>query len=72
MLSRAMCPLAEVASSAMDMYSECGAALVALLRTAETRQAMNMRAAEAIVKSAPKPIKILPIREVWSQVEGGL
>ena len=26
--------------------------------------AMNMRAAEAMVSSAPKPMKILPIREV--------
>src|SRR5216683_4498652 len=32
-------------------------------------QAMNMRAAEAIVSSAPKLMKIFPIREVWSQVE---
>ena len=31
--------------------------------------AMNMRAAEAIVSNAPKPMKIFPIREVWSQVE---
>src|ERR1019366_1836614 len=31
--------------------------------------AMNMRAAEAMVSSAPKPMKIFPIREVWSQVE---
>jgi hypothetical protein len=31
--------------------------------------AMNMRAAEAMVSSAPKPMKILPIREVWSKVE---
>ena len=30
---------------------------------------MNMRAAEAIVSSAPKPMKIFPIREVWSQAE---
>ena len=30
---------------------------------------MNMRAAEAIVSSAPKPMKIFPISEVWSQVE---
>ena len=30
---------------------------------------MNMRAAEAMVSSAPKPMKIFPIREVWSQVE---
>ena len=30
---------------------------------------MNMRAAEAIVSSAPKPMKILPISEVWSQAE---
>ena len=37
-------------------------------RPAET-YAMNMRAAEAIVSSAPKPMKIFPIREVWSQVE---
>src|ERR1700681_4050415 len=37
--------------------------------TAVTGYAMNMRAAEAIVSSAPKPIKIFPIREVWSQVE---
>ena len=28
-----------------------------------------MRAAEAIVSSAPKPMKIFPIREVWSQIE---
>jgi hypothetical protein len=31
--------------------------------------AMNMRAAEAMVSSAPKPMKIFPISEVWSQVE---
>src|SRR6266852_5041366 len=30
---------------------------------------MNMRAAEATVSSAPKPMKIFPISEVWSQVE---
>src|ERR1019366_2580110 len=30
---------------------------------------MNMRAAEAIVSSAPKPMMIFPIREVWSQIE---
>ena len=30
---------------------------------------MNIRAADAIVSSAPKPMKIFPIREVWSQVE---
>ena len=30
---------------------------------------MNMRAAEAIVSKAPKAMKILPISEVWSQVE---
>ena len=29
---------------------------------------MNMRAAEAIVSSAPKPMKIFPISEVLSQV----
>lgn len=29
---------------------------------------MNMRTAEAIVSSAPKPMKIFPISEVWSQV----
>jgi hypothetical protein len=29
--------------------------------------AMNIRAAEAIVSSAPKPMKIFPISEVWSQ-----
>ena len=33
------------------------------------RQVMNMRAAEAIVSSAPKPMKIFPISEVWSQIE---
>ena len=33
---------------------------------------MNMRAAEAIVSSAPKPMKIFPIRVVWSQTEGSL
>ena len=32
-------------------------------------QAMNMRAAEASVSKVPKPIKILPISEVLSQVE---
>jgi hypothetical protein len=32
-------------------------------------QAMNIRAAEASVRRAPKPMKILPISEVWSQVE---
>ena len=31
--------------------------------------AMNMRAADAIVSSAPKAMNILPISEVWSQVE---
>ena len=30
---------------------------------------MNMRAAEAIVSNAPKPMKIFPIREVCSQPE---
>ena len=30
---------------------------------------MNMRAADAIVSSAPKPMKIFPIRDVWSKVE---
>ena len=30
----------------------------------ETHQVMNMRAAEAIVSSAPNPMKIFPIREV--------
>ena len=34
--------------------------------------AMNMRAAEAIVSSAPKAMKIFPINEVWSQVESSL
>src|SRR5258708_38414659 len=34
----------------------------------EISHAMNMRAGEAIVSSAPKPMNILPIREVWSQV----
>jgi hypothetical protein len=29
-----------------------------------TGYAMNMRAAEAIVSRAPKPMKIFPIREV--------
>ena len=33
---------------------------------------MNIRAAEAIVNSAPKPMKIFPISEVWSQVEVSL
>ena len=34
--------------------------------------AINMRAAEAMVSSAPKPMKILPISEAWSQLEGSL
>ena len=34
--------------------------------------AMNMRAAEAMVSSAPKPMKIFPISEVWSQAEGSV
>ena len=38
-------------------------------RTARDCHAMNMRAAEAIVSSAPKPMKIFPISEVWSQAE---
>ena len=33
---------------------------------------MNMRAADAIVSSAPKAMKILPISEVWSQAEESL
>lgn len=33
---------------------------------------MNMRASEAIVSKAPKAMKILPISEVWSQVEDSL
>ena len=33
---------------------------------------MNMRAAEAIVSSAPKPMNIFPTREVRSQVEPSL
>ena len=36
---------------------------------ADPPQAMNMRAAEAIVSSAPKPIKIFPISEVSSHTE---
>src|SRR5277367_3187894 len=32
-------------------------------------QVMNIRAAEAIVSSAPNPMKIFPIRVVWSQTE---
>src|ERR1700742_2800069 len=32
-------------------------------------QAMNMRAAEAIVSSAPNPMKTFPIREVWPQTD---
>ena len=36
--------------------------------TAASRHAMNMRAAEAIVSSAPNAMKIFPISEVWSQV----
>ena len=35
----------------------------------EADQAMNIRAAEAIVNSAPKAMKIFPISEVSSQVE---
>ena len=34
-----------------------------------SNQAMNMRAADATVSSAPKAMNILPISEVWSQVE---
>ena len=33
---------------------------------------MNIRAAEAIVSSAPKPMKIFPIKEVSSQGEFAL
>jgi hypothetical protein len=32
-------------------------------------QVMNIRAAEAIVSSAPNPMKSFPIREAWSQTE---
>jgi hypothetical protein len=39
---------------------------------AKSNYAMNIRAAEAIVSSAPKPMKIFPIKEVWSQVEPSL
>lgn len=35
-------------------------------------QAMNMRAADAIVSSAPNAMKIFPIRDVWSHAEGSL
>ena len=37
-----------------------------------TLYAMNMRAAEAIVSNAPKPMNIFPTREVRSQVEPSL
>ena len=45
---------------------------VALIPRSGDIHAMNMRAAEAMVSSAPKPMKIFPIREVWSQVEPSL
>lgn len=38
----------------------------------ENRQAMNMRAAEATVSSAPKPTKIFPASDVSSQTECSL
>jgi hypothetical protein len=60
-----------------DHVPDAGAAFFTLLRGAgictslvqiapgaRVPYAMNMRAAEAIVSSAPKPMKIFPIREV--------
>jgi hypothetical protein len=53
-----MCPLARWASSGVLEPRAWAAS------EAEARYAMNMRAAEATVSSAPKPMKIFPINEV--------
>ena len=62
-----MCPLAGWASSGAEAAD--ADALAQRAGAADNCYAMNMRAAEAIVSSAPKAMKILPISEVWSQVE---
>ena len=69
-----MCPLAGWSSSGTGEVTDAPTSLpgVSIIPAAPPRsdlrraaaQAMNMRAAEAIVSSAPKPMKILPISEV--------
>src|SRR3981189_650553 len=68
-MSRAMCPLAGWASR-VNRVTDAGQRYGDAPRPGhEMPYAMNMRAAEAMVSSAPKAMKILPIKEVWSQVE---
>src|SRR6267378_4673628 len=62
-----MCPLAGWASSGTSPMPGRGdrarPGMMAVL------YAISMRAADAIVSSAPKPMKIFPISEAWSQPE---
>ena len=67
-----MCPLAGWASSGRFRRTGARRRLRSFPADGGNRYAMNMRAAEAIVSSAPKPMKIFPISEVWSQVEFAL
>ena len=61
-ISRAMCPLAGWASRG---WQGAGKGVPRTRRSgARGRHAMNIRAAEAIVSSAPKAMKIFPISEV--------
>src|SRR5215211_1771834 len=63
-----MCLLAGWASSGMSL-TLAARHLGGAPRRRVSRYAMNMRAAEATVSSAPKAMKIFPISEVSSQVE---
>src|ERR1700676_4067185 len=64
-----MCPLAGPASSGTNFGGHEARVPDAMPRPGhKAAHAMNMRAAEAIVSSAPKPMKIFPISEVLSQV----
>ena len=75
-ISRAMCPLGGMLLQVVGL-TLCpgrGAALPGRCqassgRAAPLAYAINIRAADAIVSNAPKPMKIFPISEVWSQVE---
>src|SRR5436190_50257 len=61
-----MCPLAGWPSSGLVPVSASGDASGLSGGVTYDR---NIRAAEAIVSSAPKPMKIFPMMEVWSQAE---
>ena len=61
------------ASWAPALQRTASQGLRAALRPGHVKHyAMNMRAADASVSRPPKAMKILPISEVWPQVESSL